>query len=166
MSFEYRLNKVMDVERVLPTRGQLERQISQTTQSLYREWFGHNPSKVVCHIFSDKVAIVVENAVTHIEKLLITNSQIDLAEEMRSAIERVFSLQVKQKIGEILNVETLDLILESRLDSEYVGMVAILSNTPELRSSRKNKILDTVSLTNENLESATLPTDERGSSSI
>ena len=128
----------MDMEKVLPTRGQLERKLSQTTQALYREGFGHNPSKVVCHIFGDKVAIIIENTITSIEKLLI-DSQIDLAKDMRSAVERVFSLQIKQKISEILKVEIIDLIIESRLDSDYAGIVAILNNAPEVRLSRKGK---------------------------
>lgn len=129
----------MEMEKVLPTRGQLERQLSQTIQAIYREGFGHNPNKVACHIFDDKVAIIIENAVTSIEKLLIEHSQIDLAQDMRSAVERVFSLQIKQKISEILEVEIIDLIIESRLDGEYAGIVAILRNVPEVRLSRKNK---------------------------
>lgn len=127
------------MQKVLPTRGQLERELSQTTQAIYREGFGHNPNKVVCHIFDNKVAIIIENAVTSIEKLLIEHSQIDLAKDMRSAIEGVFSLQIKQKISEILEVEIIDLIIESCLDGEYAGIVAILSNAPEVRLSRKNK---------------------------
>lgn len=129
----------MEGEKVLPTRGQLERQLSQTIQSLYREKFGHLPSKVVCHLFSDKLAIVVEDAITPIEKLLIENSRLDLAENMRSAVNRNFSLQVKQTINEILKVEIIDLISESCLDSESLGMIAILSNAPEVRFSRKMK---------------------------
>ncbi len=129
----------MEGEKVLPTRGQLERQLSQTIQSLYREKFGHLPSKVVCHLFSDKLAIVVEDAITVIEKLLIENSRLDLARNMRSAVNRDFSLQVKQTINEVLQVEIIDLISESCLDSNYLGMIAILNNAPEVRVSGKIK---------------------------
>lgn len=129
----------MEMEKVLPTRGQLERQLSQTIQSLYREQFGHLPSKVVCHLFSDKLAIIIEDAITAIEKLLIENSRLDLAKDMRLAVDEVFSLQVKQKISEILNVEIIDLINDSCLDSNCVGMIALLDNAPEVRFSRKIK---------------------------
>lgn len=129
----------MEGEKVLPTRGQLERQLSQTIQSLYREKFGHLPSKVVCHLFSDKLAIIIEDAITAIEKLLIENSRLDLAENMRSAVNRDFSVQVKQTINEILKVEIIDIISESCLNSDYLGMIAILNNAPEVRFSRKMK---------------------------
>lgn len=135
----------MEGEKVLPTRGQLERQLSQTIQSLYREKLGHLPSKVVCHLFSDKLAIVVEDAMTAIEKLLIENSRLDLAENMRSVVNRGFSLQVKQTINEILQVEITDLISQSCLDSNCLGMIAILDSAPKVRFSRKMKNRDRAS---------------------
>lgn len=152
IGIKFNIGRVMEMEKVLPTRGQLERQISQTTQALYREGFGHNPSKVVCHIFGDKVVIILENAITSIEKLLIANSQINLVEDIRFSVEKVFSLQIRQKISEILNIETIDLISESSLDGEYVGMVAILSNVPEVRLSRKGKYRSIAALKNNDTE--------------
>ena len=41
----------MKTESNLPTRGQLERKLSQALQSLYRDQFGHSPTKLVCHLF-------------------------------------------------------------------------------------------------------------------
>ena len=129
----------MDMEKILPTRGQLERQLSQTLQSLYRDQFGHLPSKVVCHLFANKVAIVAENTVTSIEKFLLSNSHLDLADNLRAAIDEIFALQYKQKIAEILEVEVIDLITDSCLNSEYLGMIAILSDTPKVRLARNHK---------------------------
>ncbi len=129
----------MDMEKILPTRGQLERQLSQTLQSLYRDQFGHLPSKVVCHLFANKVAIVAENTVTSIEKFLLSNSHLDLADNLRAAIDEIFALQYKQKIAEILEVEVIDLITDSCLNSEYLGMIAILSDTPKVRLPRNHK---------------------------
>lgn len=128
----------MRVENNLPTRGQLERQLSQALQSLYRDQFGHSPTKFICHIFGDKVAIVVENAVTFIEKLLLQNSQLDLAGNVRSAVDKIFTSQVKAKVKEILNVEVAEIIGNSCLQSEYIGMIVILETQPEIRYARKN----------------------------
>lgn len=127
----------MDMEKVLPTRGQLERQLSQTIQSLFRLQFGHLPSKVVCHIFADKVAIVAEDTLTSIEQILTENSKLELAYTVRVAIAEAFTAWVKQQVAEILQVEVLDAISDSSLDSGYLGIIVFLSSSPQVRLAKK-----------------------------
>lgn len=127
----------METEKVLPTCGQLERQIAQIIQSIYRDRFGHLPSKVVCHLLTDKAIIVAENIVTSVEKLLIKNSKIELAQNVRMAVNNILSHQIKQQISEVLNVEVVELTCNSCLNSEYLGMIAILNEPPKNRISRK-----------------------------
>lgn len=124
------------MENILPTRGQLERQLSQTLQSIYREQFGHPIGKITCHLFKNKVAIVAEDTVTKIEKILLDNSQLDLAHGLRSIISKTFAVQIKQAIGNILQVEVMDLISGSSLDSGYLGVLVFLNNAPEIRLTK------------------------------
>ena len=124
------------MENILPTRGQLERQLSQTLQSIYREQFGHSTSKITCHLFKNKVAIVAEDTVTKIEKILLDNSQLDLAHSLRSIISKTFATQIKQAIGHILQVEVIDLVSDSSLDSGYLGILVFLNNAPEIRLTK------------------------------
>lgn len=134
----------MDVKIGLPTRGQLERQLSQTLQSLYRQQFGHLPRKITCHLFADRVAIVAEDTVTSVEKILFNNSKLDLARSIRSAIAETFASQVRQVTWQILQVEVVDIIVDSTLDSGYLGAIVFLDSSPKLRlanrKSYKNKI--------------------------
>lgn len=127
----------MDMEKTLPTRGQLERQLSQTLQSLYRQQFGHLPRRITCHIFADKVAIVAEDTITTIEKILFENSKIDLAHSIRKAISEAFVIQVRQTISTILQVEIIDIVGDSTIDSGYLGMIVFLKNPPEVRLTKK-----------------------------
>lgn len=129
----------MDLERTLPTRGQLERELSQTVQSLYRSEFGHLPSKVVCHLFADRVAIIAENTTTTIEQLLLDNSRLDLAHEIRVAIGETFASQVRQTVTDILQVEAIDAICDSTLDSGYLGMIIFLKDAPSVRLAKKER---------------------------
>lgn len=129
----------MDLERTLPTRGQLERQLSQTVQFLYRSEFGHLPSKVVCHLFADRVAIVAENTTTTIEQILLDNSRLDLAHEIRVAMSETFISQVKQTTADILQVEAIDAICDSTLDSGYLGMIIFLKDAPSVRLAKKER---------------------------
>ena len=127
----------MDMEKILPTRGQLERQLSQTLRSLYRLQFGHLPSKVVCHVFADKVAIIAEDTVTSIERLLTENSQLELANRIREAIERAFTTYIKQQVAEILQVEVVEVISSSTLNSGYMGIIVFLKDRPKVRLAKK-----------------------------
>ena len=128
----------MDMERI-PTRGQLERQLSQETQALYRSLFGHLPQKVVCHIFADKIAIIAEDTVTAIERMLQNNSQSQLASDIRSAIGEAFAVQLRQKITEVMDLPVIDLICDSGLDSGYLGAIAFLEKAPDTRPAKKER---------------------------
>ena len=130
------------MKNTLPTRGQLERQLSQTLQSLYRHKFGHSPSKITCHIFGDKVAIVAEDTVTMVEKVLFENSKLDLASSIRSTISKVFTVEVKQIIADILQVQAVDIIADSTISTGYLGMIVFLDRPPVIRITKKrNRIM-------------------------
>ena len=127
----------MDMEKILPTRGQLERQLSQTIRSLYRLQFGHLPSKVVCHIFAEQVAIVAEDAVTIVEQILLENSKPDLAYSVRVAINQIFTAKVKQQVAEILEIQVVDAVSDFALDSGYLGIIVFLERSPQVRLAQR-----------------------------
>lgn len=129
----------MDMETTLPTSGQLERQISQGVQALYRLQFGHLPSRVTCHIFDNKVAIVAEDTVTAIERVLRDCSQIDLAREVRSAICETFTARIGQKVTEILDVKVADVVGDSNLENGYIGAIVFLESFPKVRLAKRER---------------------------
>lgn len=126
----------MDAEKLLPTRGQLERQISQTLQSLYRNEFGCLPHKISCHLFGDRLAIVAQGVITNVEKILLSKSKLDLAVSIRSAIDEAFVRNMKTEISDILGVEIEDAIADSVLDTGYLGIIVFLKAQPEVRLSK------------------------------
>ena len=132
----------MDMEKALPTRGQLERQIAQGIQALYRFQFGHLPCKVTCHIFSDKVAIVAEDTVTAIERVLHEHSQIDLAREVRAAICETFTARIEQKITEIIDLKVVDVVCDSNLENGYIGAIVFLESLPKVRLAKRERHQD------------------------
>lgn len=123
----------------MPTRGQLERQLSQETQALYRSLFGHLPKKVVCHIFADKIAIIAEDTVTAIERMLQNSSRSELASDIRTAISEAFIVRLREKIREIMGLQVVDLICDSSLDSGYLGAIAFLEKVPDTRLAKKER---------------------------
>lgn len=124
----------MTQESSIPTRGQLERLLSQKLQALYREQLGHQPSKVTCQLFDETLAIVVENSITPPEQILANNGQPELAEQVRSDLEKAIQPQLKALIEEVLKVAVLDLLSDATLETGRTGIIAILDMTPAVRN--------------------------------
>lgn len=117
-----------------PTRGQIERTLSQRIQSLYRNQLEHNPSRVVCQIFDDKIAIVLEDSITQPEQVLVENGQENLAQQVRLELDDALQPQLKALIEEIVGVAVIDLLSNAKLDTGRSATVAILAESPQVRN--------------------------------
>lgn len=130
----------MTGEILVPTRGKLERTLAQGIQALYRSLVGHQTSQVLCSILDNKLIIVIENAITQPEKLLAQNGQEDLASQVRSQLDSVLELQLKDLIKEVLGVGVTDLLSDATLETGRTGTIAILESAPKVReASSKSK---------------------------
>ncbi|PIG90939.1 DUF2294 domain-containing protein [Gloeocapsopsis sp. IPPAS B-1203] len=118
----------------IPTRGQIERTLSQRIQALYRHQLEHQPSRITCQIFDEKVAIILEDSITQPEQLLVSSGQEELAQEVRSEIDEALKPQIKSIIEEIVGVSVIDLLSNAKLDTGRTATVAILAETPKLRN--------------------------------
>jgi uncharacterized protein YbcI len=118
----------------IPTRGQIERTLSQRIQALYRHQLEHQPSRISCQIFDEKVAIILEDSITQPEQLLVSTGQEELAQEVRSEIDEALKPQIKSIIEEIVGVSVIDLLSNAKLDTGRTATVAILAETPKLRN--------------------------------
>lgn len=124
----------MNQESSKPTRGQLERLLSQRLQALYREQLGHQPGKVTCQLFDEKLAVIVEDSITPPEQLLANTGQTELAQQVRSDLDKAIQPQLKQLIEEILSVNVIDLLSDATLETGRTGIIAVLDVTPEVRN--------------------------------
>lgn len=120
----------------LPTRGQLERNLSQKIQAFYRTELGHQPSKVTCRIFDDKVVLVLEDSITPPEQLLADKGREAIAEQVRADLNAVLGPQLKTIIEEIMGEQVVDLLTDAKIDTGRTGTIAILKQAPAVRSSR------------------------------
>lgn len=117
-----------------PTRGQIERTLSQRIQALYRTQLEHQPSRVTCQIFDEKIAIILEDSITQPEQLLIENDQEELAEQVRSKLDEAIEPQLKALIEEVVGVPVIDLLSDAKLETGRTATIAILAQVPQLRS--------------------------------
>lgn len=121
------------------TRGQAERMLSQRIQSLYRMQLGHQPGKITCQLFEEKLAIVIEDSVTQPEQLLAEEGRIELAEQVRADLDSAIRPHLKALIEEILAVEVLDLLSDATLQTGRTGMIVVLENPPQVRASASSQ---------------------------
>ena len=117
----------------IPTRGQLERTLSQRIQALYRQEIGHQPSQVTCQLFEDKLAIILEESITPAEEMLLQEGQDKLAEQVRSSLDDALKSKLKNLIEEVIEVEIVDLLSDSTLETSRTGIIAVFNKTPEVR---------------------------------
>lgn len=116
------------------TRGQLERTLSQQIQALYRTQLEHQPSKVTCQIFDEKIAIILEDSITQPEQLLFNTGQEELAEQVRSELDEVIQPQLKALIEQVVGVPVIDLLSDAKLETGRTATIAILAATPQVRN--------------------------------
>ena len=117
-----------------PTRGQLERTLSQRIESLYRSQLEHKPSKVVCQIFDEKIAIILEDSITQPEQILVNNGQQELAEKVRSELDEALQPHLKALIEEIVGVSVIDLLSNAKLETGRSATIVILAESPQFRN--------------------------------
>lgn len=123
----------MTGETLEPTRGQLERNLSQRILALYRSQLGHQPTQVSCTLVDEKLIIVLENALTPPEQLLVQNGQEGLAQQVRSELDMVIQSQLKDLIEKVLEVPVTDILNDSTLETGRTGTIAILEFVPKFR---------------------------------
>ncbi|MCU0525384.1 MAG: DUF2294 domain-containing protein [Elainella sp. Prado103] len=121
------------------TRGQLERNLSQQIQSLYRIQLGHQPSKVTCQLFDEKLAIIIENSVTQPEQLLAEEGKLELAEQVRADLDQAMRPQLRSLVETELGVTVLDLLSDATLETGRTGMIVVLENSPPVRQSSSGR---------------------------
>ncbi|PLZ94760.1 hypothetical protein CEN50_24430 [Fischerella thermalis CCMEE 5268] len=119
----------------IPTRGQVERTLAQRIQALYREQLGHQPSKVTSRLSDTNVVIVIENSITPPEQLLAQTGRQELAEQVRSDLDEAIQPQLRELIEEVLHVSVVEILSDATLETGRSGIIAILSDTPDLRDS-------------------------------
>lgn len=116
-----------------PTVGQLERTISQQVRALYRDQFGHQPSKVECHLMGNKVILSLEDVITPLEKLLVEAQSSGLVVQIRSFIDDTIKPKLQELIEEISQVNVLNCLYDTEISSGCAGAIVILANPPQVR---------------------------------
>lgn len=111
-----------------PTRGQLERSLSQQIQKLYREALGHSPSKVTCQLRDDQLTVVIDSSLTQPEQLLLQGYDTERVEQLRSDLDNLVRPKLTAIVEATLGQEVVDLMSDTTLETERTGLVIVLKD--------------------------------------
>ena len=120
------------------TRGQMQRNLEQKIQNLYRQELGHQPKKVNCTISDEKISIVLENSVTQPENLLNESNQNNLSKDIRFELDEAIQPKLKQLVEDEVGIEVVDVLMDTELETERSGVILILASSPNLRSNKSS----------------------------
>ena len=123
-----------------PTAGQLEREISQKISSLYRSQFGHQPSRVECHLLSNKLMISLEDVITPIEQLLVETNSSSLVTQVRDFIDEIIKPKIQELVEEISQVSVVHCLYDTAIETGYAGAILVLANPPQVRRRSRSRL--------------------------
>ncbi|MBD2184288.1 DUF2294 domain-containing protein [Planktothrix sp. FACHB-1355] len=125
----------MDMPATKLTRQQLEQIFSQRIQQLYHSRVGHQPDRVSCQLFDNKLAIVLENAISRPVQLLAENDRSNLAQQVRLNVDAALKPELVQIVEDVLGVEALDLLTDTSIETGRTGIIAVLAVAPTDRDT-------------------------------
>lgn len=120
----------------LPTRGQLERELSQKIYAFYREKLQQNPSKIISQILEKKIVVVIEESISNTEKILIEQGKIKLAKEVRDNLDFSLKSELQELIKEVTGVKVIDILTDATLKTARTGIIIILDSMPQIRNNK------------------------------
>jgi len=148
----------------LPSCGELERSIGQAVQKAYRQYLGHLPTRVSCHLFANRLSVWIENSLTPVENILFLSDAVaapvtstvlassqssqsiepisntfdeKYAQTVRFAIDRALQQRLGKVIESCLDVSVLTLIAGTCYKQKCTSLTALLSNTPTVRNPER-----------------------------
>ena len=124
----------------IPTRGQLERTLSQQLQKLYRDHLDHTPAKVSCRLFDNKLTVIIEDALTQPEQLLLNNGRSGRVEELHTDLTQLVRPQLVTLVEQVLGLEVVDLMGDTTLETGRTGLVIVLSERPQVAASNETSV--------------------------
>ncbi|MCC0175394.1 DUF2294 domain-containing protein [Waterburya agarophytonicola K14] len=128
------MNKMVNT---LPTRGEIERNLSQSIQAFYRNQLGCRTDKVSCHLLNEQVAIAIRNPITPLEQLLNNSNEDGFVQNLRDRIDTLIKNDLISTMEKVLGVEVLAMTIKTTVNNNLTGIVALLSQKPELRDVKR-----------------------------
>lgn len=108
----------------------IESILLEKIKDVYQEELEHNLDNISYKLFDRTLVITLEGIVTSPEKLLKNNDRVDLAKQVRKAVDGVIHPQIQNIIEEVLDVKVIDFLSDTTIDNDITGAIAIFEFKP------------------------------------
>ncbi|MDJ0735681.1 MAG: DUF2294 domain-containing protein [Nostocaceae cyanobacterium] len=106
----------------------LEQVLSKQIKSLFYQQLGHQIDEINCNFFDSKLAIVIKNALTKAELLLIQHGHEEIAKKFRNSIEEIIQPELRNLIEEVTGVEITQMLFATHLDANCVSLIVLFDD--------------------------------------
>ncbi|MEM6403235.1 MAG: Na-translocating system protein MpsC family protein [Cyanobacteria bacterium P01_D01_bin.116] len=103
----------------------LEQTLSERIKFIFYQQLGHQLQEIQCNLLENKLIIVIKQALTKPELLLIKNGREAIAKEVRNSIEEILRPKLKNIIEEVTENEITEIFFSTHLDSNYLSLIAL-----------------------------------------
>lgn len=103
----------------------LEQTLSEEIKYIFSQQLGHQLDEVNCNFLENKLIIVIKQALTKPELLLIQNGHKTIAKNVRNSIEEILRPQLKKMIEKVTDTEIKEILFSTYLDVNYISLIAL-----------------------------------------
>lgn len=103
----------------------LEQTLSERIKLIFRQQLGHQLQEICFNLLENQLVIVIKQALTKPELLLIKNGHEAIAKEVRNSIEEILRPQLKKVIEEVTEKEITEILFSTHLDSNCLSLIAL-----------------------------------------
>lgn len=104
--------------------------LSDRIQDVYRTQLGYAPKQVSCRLFDNKLAIVLDDAISRPVQILVENNHGNLAQQAKLNIDAAIKPQLVQVIEEVVGINVIDWLSDTTIETGRTGTIAVLANAP------------------------------------
>ena len=113
----------------------IEQVISQNVHSLFWTQLKHKPSEIHCKLYENQLTVIVKNALTKPEQLLILNGYVEVAKEVRESIEQILEPHLKKIIEEVIGIKISELLFATHPKSDYISLIALMTGNSKVTTN-------------------------------
>ena len=123
----------------------IEQVISQNIYSLLWTQLKHKPSEIHCKLYENQLTVIIKNALTKPEQLLILNGYVEVANEVRKSIEQILEPHLKKIIEEVIGVKISELLFATHPQSDYISLIALMTVKPKVTTNSEMNFINSES---------------------
>ncbi|NJM84751.1 MAG: DUF2294 domain-containing protein [Leptolyngbyaceae cyanobacterium RM2_2_21] len=112
------------------TVQELEDWLSHEIGSLYSNKLGQQPGEITCQLFEAKLAVVLEESVTHLERMLISANHDRMVHQIRTTLNRSLQTRISHLLEETAGVAVIDFLSSTTFDTRRTGMIIFFEDAP------------------------------------